>query len=80
MQYHLTLLHRFCALYEAVEATAWDEEGKARAVQQFLVCAESRYIHYLEILDDFIRNHWGAGSTLADSMPLPPWYHSSRLR
>jgi len=68
-------------LYEAVEATAQDQEGKARAVNRFLVCAEGRYIQYLALLDTFIRQVGSSKESFEDVnavIPLPPWYVSPR--
>jgi hypothetical protein len=75
----LALLRRFCALYEIVEAKGTDAAEKAKLVQRFLVCAESRYRHYLMILDEHIKEFDGkdkglkGAATLAQTMPLPPW-------
>jgi len=68
-------------LYEAVEATAQDQEGKARAVNRFLVGAEGRYIQYLSLLDTFIRQVGSSKESFEDVnavIPLPPWYASPR--
>jgi hypothetical protein len=76
---HLALLQRFCALYEIVESKGTEAAEKAKLVQRFLVCAESRYRRYLSILDDYIKEFDGknkgtkGAATLAETMPLPPW-------
>jgi hypothetical protein len=63
-------------LYEVVEATATSKDGKAQAVNRFLVSAEGRYIQYLALVDSFI-SEVGASKesvdNLNDVIPLPPW-------
>lgn len=65
-------------MYSSIESQTPDTEEQAKLVQQFLVCAESRYIRYLALLDDFSRNfnaeNQGTTSSFAEAMPLPPWY------
>jgi len=64
-------------MFDAVEARgADDEDEKARLVQQFMVCAEARYVRYLALLDEYAAGFDAAehGGTFNESMPLPPWY------
>jgi hypothetical protein len=63
-------------LYEAVEGKARDDKEKATILQQFLVCAEARYVRYLGLLDGFSKgfNSGKEGKIFAQTMPLPPWY------
>jgi hypothetical protein len=82
-QLHLTLLRRFCSLYDAVEALAVDGETKASLVQQFLVCAEFRYLRYLALLDGFAselhRSYSDGERVFKEMMPLPPWSACAKL-
>jgi hypothetical protein len=75
VKYHLAVLRYFCGLFDVVESNGTTTSEKARLVQQFLVCAESRYIRYLALLDefayDFTNDHEGPFN---QTMPLPPWY------
>jgi hypothetical protein len=75
----LSILRRFCALYDIVESTGGNTaEDKAKALQGFLVCAEARYVRYLSILETFakaIRKPSAEGiHDFSKTMPLPPWY------
>ena len=75
MKYHLAILRFFCVLFDAIEAKAPDANSKAKLVQQFLVCAEARYIRYLALLDEFAYDFTGSDldSPFSHIMPLPPW-------
>jgi len=70
---HLSVLRRFSALYNLVENSAGSDGGnvKATQVELFLVCAESRYLSYLDLLELHCKTRQYAGTAL----PLPPWYH-----
>ena len=52
-------------------------------MQQFLVCAESRYIRYLALLDEFAKTFEaesrGTSRNFIEAMPLPPWYTSINI-
>jgi hypothetical protein len=74
LKFHLAVLKRFVALCKVVEAKGTDAEMKSKLLQQFLVCAEARYIRYLALLDEFAYGFNGKGGTFAQTMPLPPWY------
>jgi len=68
-QAHLAVLRRFCSLYNLVENSGGTtkDEDKARQVELFLVCAESRYMRYLQLLELHYKN--GQRKPL----PMPPW-------
>jgi len=72
---HLSVLRRFSALYDLVENSAASDGAhvKATQVELFLVCAESRYLSYLHLLELHCKTRQYAGKAL----PLPPWYHST---
>jgi hypothetical protein len=82
-QFHLSLLRRFCALYSAVEGVSNDQKSKTLAVRKFLVCAESRYIDYLSLVEKFAANialplerECTTDEVIHQfnqTMPLPPW-------
>ena len=76
-KYHLTVLRRFCDLFTSVESTATNPDDKAQLVQQFLVCAEARYIRYLALLDEDASDFslTGEDGSYNQTMPLPPWYY-----
>src|SRR5271170_1460212 len=74
LKFHLAVLKRFVALCKVVESKGTDAEMKSKLLQQFLVCAEARYICYLALLDEFADGFNGKGGTFAQTMPLPPWY------
>jgi hypothetical protein len=62
-------------LFDAVEARAPDADSRPLLVQQFLVCAEARYVRYLSILDEFAHDaSTPEDEPFVDTMPLPPWY------
>jgi len=69
-QAHLAVLRRFCALYNLIENSggATKDEDKARQVELFLSCAESRYLRYLQLLE----LHYKSGQRR--DLPMPPWY------
>jgi hypothetical protein len=69
------VLRRFSALYNLVENSggAVSEEQKAQLVELFLVCAESRYLSYLQLLE----LHYQTGQYEGKPLPLPPWYASN---
>lgn len=71
-QAHLAVLRRFCALYNLVEKSVGStkDEDKAANVELFLVCAESRYLSYLQLLE----LHYKTGQYQGRPLPLPPWY------
>jgi len=75
VKYHFAILRFFCGLFDAIEATESDAKSKAKRVQQFLVCAEARYIHYLALLDEFAYDFTGSDlvAPFNQTMPLPPW-------
>jgi hypothetical protein len=75
VKYHFAILRFFCALLDAIEATESDAKSKAKRVQQFLVCAEARYIRYLALLDEFAYDFTGNDleAPFSQMMPLPPW-------
>lgn len=75
MKYHLAILRFFCDLFDSVESKATDAGSKAKLVQQFLVCAEARYIRYLAFLDEFAYDSTTSDleSPFSQTMPLPPW-------
>jgi len=60
-----------------------DEEGKAQAVQRFLVCAEARYICYINLLDVFFGQIDPQAKhdieKCQEIMPLPSWSVPSPL-
>ena len=64
-------------MYNAIESQVADKAEKAKLVQQFLVCAESRYIRYLALLDEFTKTfeaeNQRTSRELVEAMPLPPW-------
>jgi hypothetical protein len=64
------VLRRFCALYNLVENTAATPEEQSQRVLLFLVCAESRYLSYLQLLEF----HYLNGQYEGKAPPLPPWY------
>jgi hypothetical protein len=71
---HIDVLRRFCDLYRSVESLALSVDDKPRRVQQFLVCAEARYIRYLNLLDEIASQIPDELEIcFKDVMPLPPW-------
>jgi hypothetical protein len=65
-------------LYDVIENTGGNTaEEKAKALQIFLVCAESRYVRYLSLLESLaksIRKPSAEGiHDFSKAMPLPPW-------
>jgi hypothetical protein len=52
-------------------------KGKDMNVEAFLLCAESRYIRYLRLLETFAQTISLKGpesiKEFQDTMPLPPW-------
>jgi len=76
-QYHHAVLCRFYALYNVVEKGDPDEDG-VNTVEKFLLCAESRYVRYLRLLENFVKSINLEGTELIKefnrTMPLPPWY------
>jgi hypothetical protein len=76
IKFHLAILKRFDELFDAVEATEQDADAKAKRVQEFLVCAEARYVRYLTLLDEFAMSYSPKKDirTFGQVMPLPPWY------
>jgi hypothetical protein len=69
-------LRHFVALYNAVEAKDAENTGSVKLVQQFLVCAEARYVMYLDLLEQFFSKpgHRSEKQAMSEVMPLPPWY------
>jgi hypothetical protein len=64
-----------------VEQARNDADEKSMAIQCFLVCAESRYVQYLNLLHKFAdiaspNNKLASGAHFNEVMPLPPWYFS----
>jgi hypothetical protein len=57
-----------------------DKDDRARITEQFLVCAEARYLSYLMLLENFLEalKEINSGDRLihefSRTMPLPPWY------
>lgn len=47
------------------------DEERALNVELFLVSAESRYLSYLLLIEDYLENNFGSRS-----WPLPPWLSS----
>ena len=49
-------------------------------VEAFLLCAESRYVQYLLLLETFVKKIDMKGPELMEefkrTMPLPPWYNT----
>ena len=78
MKYHLSVLRRFCSLYDAVEQTANSfSVSKSEILSRFLVSAEARYIRYLSLLEDWLEKEkemLSPDTNIIDEIPLPPWY------
>jgi hypothetical protein len=71
-QAHLSVLRRFCALYNLVESAggAVTEDARTERVARFLVCAESRYLSYLQLLEF----QYASGRFESKQFSLSPWY------
>ena len=78
IQCHLSVLRRFCSLYNAVEQSAASLSlSKSEALTRFLISAEARYIQYLSLLDNWLSTEKeliSPDTTFIDEIPLPPWY------
>jgi hypothetical protein len=60
------------------ETAGSNEDDKNANVQAFLLCAEARYVRYLQLLESFLQTIDMKGAELVQEfnhkMPLPPWY------
>lgn len=67
-KYHLSILRRFYDLFEV--------SGNLSnvGIEKFLVCAEARYIRYLQLLDTHVSTFGRQEKPFSQAMPLPPWY------